>query len=72
MFSPNMIWDVLKTTVKQCLCSNVVAMSMESRKKLFFLILYFLKYSENFKGFCLGQYLGTLFCKLLRFFNHAC
>ena len=48
------IYDVLKTSVKRRLCSNVVATSIKRRKKLFFLILYCLKYSENFKFSSLG------------------
>ena len=34
------ISDVLKTFVKRCFCSNVVATSMQRRKKLFFLIIF--------------------------------
>ena len=49
-----LIYDVLKTSVKRHLCSNVLATSMQSRKKLFFRILYSLKYSENFKCSCSG------------------
>ena len=56
------IYDVLKTSVKRRLCSNVVATSIKRRKKLFFLILYCLKYSENFKFSSLGYYLGMEFC----------
>ena len=41
--------DVLKMSVKRHLCSNVVATSTQRRKKWLFLILYCLKYSENFK-----------------------
>ena len=63
------IYDVYKTSVKQRLISNVVVTSIQRQKKLFFLILYCLKYSENFKCSCLGKYLGMKFCKLLRFFN---
>ena len=44
-----LIHDVLKTSVKRCLCSSVVATSIQRRKKRFFLILYCLEYSENFK-----------------------
>ena len=43
--------DVLKTSVKRLLCSNVVAKSLQRQKKWFFLILHFLKYSENFNCF---------------------
>ena len=43
------IYDVLKMSVKQRPCSNVVATSIQRRKKLFFL-----SYSQNFKRFCLG------------------
>ena len=43
------IYDVLKTCVKRHLRSNVVATSIQRRKKLLFPILYCLKYSENFK-----------------------
>ena len=43
------IYDVLKMSVKQRPCSNVVATSIQRRKKWFFL-----SYSENFKRFCLG------------------
>ena len=57
-----LIYDVLKTSVKRRLCSNVVATSIKRRKKLFFLILYCLKYSENFKFSSLGYYLGMEFC----------
>ena len=38
-----LIYDVLKTSVKWCLCCNVVAVSMKRQKKLCFLILYCLK-----------------------------
>ena len=55
--------DVCKTT------SVGQVMSMQRRKKWFFLILYCLKYSENFKCSCLGYYLAINFCKLLRIFN---
>ena len=48
------IYDVLKTSVEPRLCCNVVATSTQCRKKWFFLILYCLKHSENFKSFCLG------------------
>ena len=44
-----LIYDVLKTPVKRRLCSNVVATSMQRQKKLFFLILYCLKYWRNCK-----------------------
>ena len=44
-----LISDVLKTSVKRHLCSNVVATSIQRRKKWLFLILHCLKYSENFK-----------------------
>ena len=44
-----LIYDVFKTSVKRHLCSNVVATSIQRRKKWLFLILYCLKYSENFK-----------------------
>ena len=47
--SRRLIYDVLKTSVKRHLCSNVVATSIQRRKKWLFLILYCLKYSENFK-----------------------
>ena len=49
-----LIYDVLKTSAKQRLCSNVVATSVQRRKKWFFLILYCLKYSENFNFSSLG------------------
>ena len=39
----------LEDVLKQHLCSNVVATSIQRRKKWLFLILYCLKYSENFK-----------------------
>ena len=39
---------------KRHLCSNAVATSIQRRKKWFFLILYCLKYSENFKCSSLG------------------
>ena len=48
------IYDIFKTSVKGCLCSNVVLISIQRQKKCFFLILYCLKYSENFKCSCLG------------------
>ena len=48
------IYDVFKTSVKRRLCSNVVVTSIQRQKKLFFLILYCLKYSENFKFSSLG------------------
>ena len=67
-----LIYDVLKTSVEWRLCSNVVATSTQHRIKWFILNLYCLKYSESFKCFCLGWYLGMKFCKLLRFFNHTC
>ena len=50
-------------SVKRSLCSKVVATSMKRRKKWFFLILYGLKYSQNF--ICLGM----TFCKLLWYFK---
>ena len=61
------IYNIFKTSVKQCLCSNVVLTFIQHQKKWFLLILYCLKYSENFK--CLGYYLGMKFCRWLRFFN---
>ena len=48
-----LIYDVLKTSVKWRLCSNVVATSIQRRKKWFFL-LYCLKCSENLKFSSLG------------------
>ena len=39
--------DMLRTSVKRYLCCNVVAISVQSGKKYFFLILHCLKYSEN-------------------------
>ena len=57
-----LICDVLKTSVKRHLCGNVVAASIQRRKKLFFLILYCLKYSENFNFFSLGKYLVIEVC----------
>ena len=48
------IYDVFKTFVKRRLCSNVVVTSIERQQKWFFLILYCLKYSENFKCSSLG------------------
>ena len=53
----------LEDSVKRRLCSKVVATSMKRRKKWFFLILYGLKYSQNF--ICLGM----TFCKLLWYFK---
>ena len=47
-------YDVLKTFVKRCLCSNVVATSLQRQKKWYFLVLYCLEYLENFKCFYLG------------------
>ena len=67
-----LIYVILRTSVERRLCSNIVATSTQRRNKWFFLILYCLKYSESFKCFCLGWYLGMKFCKLLRFFNHTC
>ena len=61
-----LIYNVLQTSVKPRLCSNVVATSIQRRKKRFFL-----SYSENCKRCCLGKYLGMKFCKLIRFFNHT-
>ena len=52
--SRHSIYDVFKTSVKRRLCSNVVVTSIQRQKKWFFLILYCLKYSENFKCSCLG------------------
>ena len=49
-----LIYNVLKTSVKRCPCNNIVATSIQCQKKLLFLILYCLKYSENFKFFSLG------------------
>ena len=49
-----LINNVLKTSVKRRLCSNVEATSVQRQKILFFLILYCLKYSENFKFSSLG------------------
>ena len=49
-----LIYDVLRTSVKRHLCSNVVAQSIQPRKKWLFLISYCLKYSENFKCFSLS------------------
>ena len=50
-----LIYNVLKTSVKRRLYSSVVVSTLiQCRKKWFFLILYCLKYSENFKCFCLG------------------
>ena len=49
-----LIYDVLKTSVKQCLYSNVVSISMQRRKIWVFIILYCLKYSENFESSCLS------------------
>ena len=49
MSSGRLIYDVLKTSVKRHLCSNVVATFIQHRKKWLLLILYCLKYSENFK-----------------------
>ena len=43
------IYDVLKTSVNWRLCSNVVRTSTQRQKKWSNLILYCLKYSENFK-----------------------
>ena len=54
--SRSLAYDVLKTYVKQRLSSNVVARSIQRWKKYFFLILYCLKYSQNFKCFCLIRY----------------
>ena len=48
------IYDTLKTSVKQCLYSNVVSISMQRRKIWVFIILYCLKYSENFESSCLS------------------
>ena len=42
------IYDVLKTSLKRRLLSNVIATSMQRRKKWFFLISYCLKHSEVF------------------------
>ena len=49
-----LIYNVFKTSVKQRLCSHVVLTSIQQQRKQFFLILYCLKYSENFKCSCLG------------------
>ena len=49
-----LIYDILKTSVKRRLYSNVIATSIQRQKKWFFLILYCLKYSENFKFSSLG------------------
>ena len=57
-----LIYDVFKTFVKRHLCSNVVATSIQRRKKLLFLILHCLKYSENFKCSSLSWYIGMEFC----------
>ena len=43
-----------KASVKRHLCSNVAVTSIQRQKKWFFLILYCLKYSENFKFSSLG------------------
>ena len=48
------IYNIFKASVKQRLCSNVVLTSIQRQKKCFFLIMYCLKYSENFKCSCLG------------------
>ena len=48
------IYDVFKTSVKWRLCSNGLVTSIQRQKKRFFLILYYLKYSENFRCSCLG------------------
>ena len=50
----DLIYDVLKPSVKWRLCINVVAKSIPRQKKWFFLILYSLKHSENFKFSSLG------------------
>ena len=71
-FWRRLIYVILRTSVERRFGSNIVATSTQRRNKWFFLILYCLKYSESFKCFCLGWYLGMKFCKLLRFFNHTC
>ena len=43
------IYDVLKTSVNRRLCSNGIGTSTQRQKKWSNLILYCLKYSENFK-----------------------
>ena len=49
------IYDVFKTPAKRRLCRNVVVTSIQRQKKcFFFLILYCLKYLENFKCSYLG------------------
>ena len=45
---------ILKTSVKRRLCGNFIATYIHRRKKLFILILYCLKYSENFEFSSLG------------------
>ena len=52
--SRSLAYDVLKTYVKRRLRSNVVARSIQRWKKLFFLILYCLKYWQNVKCLCLS------------------
>ena len=44
----------LQDVCKRCLCSNVIVTSIQRQNKWFFLILYCLKYSGNFKCSCLG------------------
>ena len=57
-----LIYDVLKTSAKRYLCSNVIVTSIQRWKKWFFLILYCLKYLENFKCSSLSWYIGMGFC----------
>ena len=38
--SKRLIYDILKTSVKRRLCSNAIAISIQHRKRLFFLIIF--------------------------------
>ena len=49
-----LIYNVLKKSVKRRPCNNIVATSIKRQRKLFFLILCCLKYSDNFKFSSLG------------------